>query len=59
MSRPSYYVDKNRPGSDVAGETAAAMAAGSIVFADKGTKKLISSKQRHKNAVSVLNDTTH
>ncbi|KDP39180.1 hypothetical protein JCGZ_00937 [Jatropha curcas] len=31
-SRQAYKVDKNNPGSDVAGETAAAMAAASIVF---------------------------
>ncbi|KAM7495593.1 hypothetical protein LguiB_030202 [Lonicera macranthoides] len=31
-SRQAYKVDKNHPGSDVAGETAAAMAAASIVF---------------------------
>ena len=31
-SRHAYKVDANNPGSDVAGETAAAMAAASIVF---------------------------
>uniref|UniRef100_A0A0D9WNV0 Endoglucanase n=1 Tax=Leersia perrieri TaxID=77586 RepID=A0A0D9WNV0_9ORYZ len=31
-SRQAYKVDRDRPGSDVAGETAAAMAAASIVF---------------------------
>ncbi|GMN51655.1 hypothetical protein TIFTF001_020814 [Ficus carica] len=31
-SRKAYKVDESRPGSDVAGETAAAMAAASIVF---------------------------
>ena len=34
MERPAYKVDRSCPGSDVAGETAAAMAASSIVFAD-------------------------
>ncbi|MBE1877173.1 glycoside hydrolase family 9 protein [Myceligenerans pegani] len=34
MERPAYKVDASCPGSDVAGETAAAMAASSIVFAD-------------------------
>ncbi|MDF9878643.1 glycoside hydrolase family 9 protein [Cellulosimicrobium cellulans] len=34
MARPAYKVDRSCPGSDVAGETAAAMAASSIVFAD-------------------------
>ena len=32
MARPSYKVDATKPGSDLAGETAAAMAAASIVF---------------------------
>lgn len=32
MSRPSYKIDQAHPGSDLAGETAAAMAAASIVF---------------------------
>ncbi len=31
-SRHAYKVDANNPGSDVVGETAAAMAAASIVF---------------------------
>jgi hypothetical protein len=30
--RRAYKVDENNPGSDVAGETAAALAAASIVF---------------------------
>ena len=32
MARPSYKIDESCPGSDLAGETAAAMAAASIVF---------------------------
>ena len=32
MARPSYFIDPSRPGSDLAGETAAAMAAASMVF---------------------------
>lgn len=31
-SRSAYRIDENNPGSDLAGETAAAMAAASIVF---------------------------
>lgn len=31
-SRQAYRIDQNNPGSDLAGETAAAMAAASIVF---------------------------
>lgn len=34
MARPSYKIDANCPGSDLAGESAAAMAAASMVFAD-------------------------
>lgn len=32
--RPSYKIDQNNPGSDLAGETAAAMAASSLLFKD-------------------------
>jgi len=32
--RQAYKIDTNNPGSDLAGETAAAMAAASIVFRD-------------------------
>merc|ERR1712002_653595 len=34
MARPSFKIDNNNPGSDLAGETAAALAAASIVFKD-------------------------
>ncbi|MFC4852385.1 glycoside hydrolase family 9 protein [Actinophytocola glycyrrhizae] len=34
MARPSYKIDASCPGSDLAGESAAAMAASSMVFAD-------------------------
>jgi len=34
MSRPAYRIDAQNPGSDLAAETAAAMAAASLVFAD-------------------------
>jgi endoglucanase len=34
MARPSYKIDAGCPGSDLAGESAAAMAASSLVFAD-------------------------
>jgi len=36
MARPAFAVSTSNPGSDVAGETAAALAAGSIAFASKG-----------------------
>ena len=32
MERPAYYISANKPGSDLAGEVAAAMAASSLVF---------------------------
>ena len=32
IARPAFKIDQNKPGSDLAGETAAAMAAGSIAF---------------------------
>ena len=35
MARPAYYVDAGNPGSDLTGETAAAMAAASIIFASE------------------------
>ncbi|XP_064604141.1 endoglucanase 4-like [Liolophura sinensis] len=35
MARPSYKISTSKPGSDVAGETAAAMAAGYLVFKNK------------------------
>ncbi|XP_063408599.1 endoglucanase G-like [Mytilus trossulus] len=35
MDRPSYKITASKPGSDAAGEYAAAMAVGSIVFKDK------------------------
>lgn len=38
MDRPAYKVDRNNPGSDLAGETAAALAAASIVFKSTNTK---------------------
>ena len=36
MYRPSYRLTPERPGSDVIGETAAAMAAGYIAFKKRG-----------------------
>ena len=36
MYRPSFKIDTEAPGSDLAGETAAALAAGSIAFRDQG-----------------------
>ncbi|KAJ8307306.1 hypothetical protein KUTeg_015390 [Tegillarca granosa] len=44
MWRPAYKVTPSRPGSDVAGETAASLAAGSIVFKTKGMTPAFSAK---------------
>ncbi len=49
MERPAYKIDSNNPGSDLAGETAAALAAASIVFkstdANYANKLLTNAKQ--------------
>lgn len=42
MARPCFRIEPGRPGSDVAAETAAALAAGSIVFKAKGGKSYCS-----------------
>ena len=34
IARPSYKIDASNPGSDLAGETSAALAAASLAFAD-------------------------
>jgi hypothetical protein len=39
MGRPAYKVTPGSPGSDVTGNTAAALAVGSIVFKQKGMKR--------------------
>ena len=36
MYRPAFKITPGNPGSDVAGNTAAAFAIGAIVFKDKG-----------------------
>ena len=35
IARPSYKIDSSKPGSDLAGETAASLAAASIIFKEK------------------------
>ena len=40
IPRPSYKIDSESPGSDMAGEAAAAMAASSIAFRDIGSPLL-------------------
>ena len=35
MERPAFKITKSQPGSDLAGETAAALAAGAMVFAEE------------------------
>ena len=36
MFRPSFSIAEDNPGSDLAGETSAAMAAGSLIFRETG-----------------------
>ncbi|XP_056021966.1 uncharacterized protein LOC130054902 isoform X1 [Ostrea edulis] len=48
--RPVYYLDTNKKGSDVVGETVAAMAAGAIVFKDKDP---VYSQRLHSSAESL------
>ena len=36
MARPAYKITESKPGSEVAGETAAAFAAGYMIFKDDG-----------------------
>lgn len=36
MARPAFYLNASHPGSDLAGETAAALAAGAMAFKTKG-----------------------
>ncbi len=52
MNRPAYYVDANQPGSDLTGETAAALAAASIVFADEDPTY---SAELLENAIALYN----
>jgi len=53
-SRPAYKIGPNKPGSDLAGETAAALAAGSIAFKDEdptySARLLTAAKQLYKFA---------
>ena len=48
-SRPAFKVDPSNPGSDVAGETAAALAAASIVFQIEGEANLFYLPEKNKN----------
>jgi len=38
MDRPAFKITASKPGSDVAAEYAAAMAVGSMVFKERGSK---------------------
>ena len=42
MDRPSFSLGSGNPGSDLAGETAAALAAASMAFRDTGTQDVLS-----------------
>lgn len=47
MSRPAYKIDAQHPGSDLAGETAAALAAVSLVFRAEGDRDFADLALRH------------
>ncbi len=52
MNRPSYYVDSNNPGTDLTAETAAALAAASIIFVNDDP---IYSAELLDNAIALYN----
>ena len=47
MHRPGYKIDQNNPGSELAGETAAALAAASIFYDNIGNSALASTALSH------------
>ncbi|MGD9200766.1 MAG: glycoside hydrolase family 9 protein [Chitinispirillia bacterium] len=47
MKRPSYKIDASNPGSDLAGGTAAALAASSIVFRKHGSQEYADNLLKH------------
>jgi len=47
MARPSFSIDGSKPGSELAGETAAALAATSIVFYEAGDRKYAATLLNH------------
>ena len=46
MARPAWKIDSGKPGSDLAAETAAAMAAGSIVYKTEGKHTAMHSRYK-------------
>lgn len=57
MSRPSYKIDPSCPGSDLAGETAAAMAASSILFRRHGDAAYADTLLNHAKQLFSFADT--
>ena len=47
MERPAYFVSCQKPGSDVAGETAAALASASILFKEDSDATYSNNLLRH------------
>jgi len=47
MYRPSFTIDSSRPGSDLAGETAAALAASSLIYRNMGDEALADEALSH------------
>ena len=57
MARPAYRITSSGPGSDLAGETAAALAASSMVFSDMGEGSLADDCIRHARDLFEFADT--
>ena len=56
MDRPSMKIDAGSPGSDLAGETAAAMASASILFEAKGQADYADELIRHAKELFAFAD---
>ena len=56
MPRPAFYIDVELPGSDLAGETAAAMAATAIALSNFGEDALASDLLSHARDVFEFGD---
>ena len=59
MQRPSSDITASKPGSDLAGETAAALAATSIVFRESGNVSYADSLLQHAEDLYYFADTHH
>jgi hypothetical protein len=57
MNRPSFKITQNGPGSDLAGETAAALAAASMVYKNMGDNSLADECLSHARDLFEFADT--